>query len=215
MSRPMRTLGCLLAAALGLTPGLATRAADDDTEAARGKEGLAAFRAYLKKQYPDKKWQAGPSRLDSPALRAAYGGQRFYFVFSRPPLPPGANLGGVQDAYRRKVEEIRKNYVSLTARVDDRGQVVPLRKPKDYNGGLKKVASDNDARAASAAILSLYGSGQISPGVVKVSEVRVTKSDKGWSYRVNRPRAFQGAVTFDPEGQCTGVSKVYTGPRPR
>lgn len=60
-----------------------------DDEAARTKEGLEAFQSFLKKTYPEKKWQQGPSRLDSPALKAAYPGQRLYFVYSTPPLPPG------------------------------------------------------------------------------------------------------------------------------
>ena len=213
MSRLVRTLACVLSAALPLVVCIAARSADD--EAARTREGLDAFRAYLKKEYPDKKWQQGPSRLDSPALWAAYGGQRFYVVYSSPPLPPGANIKEVQEVYRRQVEDIRTNYLSLAVRVDDKGRVAPLLKPQDFNAGLMKVAGDEDARTAAAAILSLLGSGQNGPAVVEANEVGVTKGDKGWSCRVDRKEAFEGTVTFDADGRCRGVSKVYTGPLPK
>ena len=202
MSRTMRAL----AAALLLLPGLAARAADDD--------GLNAFQAYLKDHYADQKWQTGPDRLDAPAVRAAYGKQRFYYVFSAPPLPPGANIPSLQEAFRRRMEEFRKTYISLTARVDEDGKVVPLVQAADFNAGLMKVAGDDDARTAAAAILSLYGQDRVGPGAVDPKEVLVTRGDKGWSCQVQRPNAFQGAVTFDADGQCTAVSKTYTGPLP-
>jgi hypothetical protein len=202
MSTTMRTL----AAALVIVPALAARGADD--------EGLAAFRAYLKGHYADKKWQTGPDRLDAPAVHAAYGKERFYFVFSAPPLPPGANIPEIQEGFRRQVVEFRKTYISLTARVDEDGKVVPLAKPDDFNDGLMKVASDDDARTAAAAVLSLWGEDRVGPGAVDPKDVMVTKTDKGWSCMVQRRNAFQGMVTFDADGQCTAVSKTYTGPFP-
>lgn len=179
-----------------------------------GDEGLDLFRTYLKKTFPDKKWQQGPSLLDSPALRTAYPGQRFYFVYSTPPLPPGANLPSVQEAHRRQVEEIRKHYISVTVRVDRTGRVIPLRTPADYNGGLRKVASEDDARTAAAAILSLYGCDQVAPAAVDPKEIVVTRSDKGWSCQSKDSGLFRGTVSFDKEGHCTSISKVYSGPLP-
>lgn len=214
MSRPMRTLACVLSAALPFVVCLAGRSADGDDEAARTREGLDAFRAYLKKEYPDKKWQQGPSRLDSPALRAAYGNQRFYVVYSSPPLPPGANIKDVQDAYRRQVEDIRTNYLSLTVRVDDKGRVAPLLKPEDYDGGLMKVAGDEDARTAAATILSLLGCDHVAPAAVESKDVAVTRTDKGWSCQSNGKGSFQGTVIFDADGKCTAVAKSYFGPYP-
>ena len=117
----MRALAGTLAAASLFLPCLATRAADDDAEATRTREGLTAFRAYLTKHHPDKKWQAGPARLDSAAVQAAYGKLRFYHVFSSPPLPPGANIKSVQEAYRNRVADIRTNYVSVAVRAWARG----------------------------------------------------------------------------------------------
>jgi hypothetical protein len=198
-----------LAAVLLLLPALAP--ADD----ARAKDGLSAFQAYLKDHYADKKWQTGPDQLDAPAIRAAYGKARFYYVFSAPPLPPGANIGSVQEAYRRRLEEFRKTYISLTVRVDDDGKVIPLTKADDFNAGLMKVAGDDDARTAAAAVLSMWGEDRVGPGAVDPKDVMVTRSDKGWSCVVQRQNAFQGAVTFNADGQCTAVSKTYMGPLPK
>ena len=39
---------------------------------------------------PGKKWQTGPEFMDSEEIRKAFGKQRFYYVFSSPPMPPGA-----------------------------------------------------------------------------------------------------------------------------
>ena len=195
-----------------LLPALAASAGD---EAARDKVGQDAFVAYLRKEHPGKRCQSGPSRLNAAAVRAAYGNRRFYFVFSKPPLPPGATIKSVQDAYRRKVEDIRKNHISLTAAVDEEGNVVPLLKPADFDGGLMKVRSGEDARTAAAAILSLFGSGQNGPGAVEAREVSVTKGKEGWECEVHRKDAFQGRVAFDASGKCVAVSKAYAGPLPK
>ncbi len=66
--------------------------AQDKADAEQTKADLADFRAYLEKNHAGKKWQAGPARLDSPELRKAYEKRRLYYVFSAPPLPPGAAL---------------------------------------------------------------------------------------------------------------------------
>src|SRR5262249_27687484 len=145
-------------------------------------------------------------------VRAAYGKDRFYYVFSAPPLPPGANMPEVQEAFRRRAEEVRKSYISLTVRVDEEGKGIPLTKADDFNAGLTKVAGDDDARTAAAAILSLWGEDRVGPGAVDPKDVMVTRGDKGWSCVVQRPNAFQGAVTFNADGQCTAVSKTYSGP---
>jgi hypothetical protein len=199
----------LLAAALLFLPALAARAADDDA----AKAGLEAFQAYLKDHYADKKWQTGPDRIDASAVRDAYGKQRFYCVFSAPPLPPGANIREIQEAYRRRLAEFNQTFISLTVRVDEAGKVVPLAKAEDFNAGLMKVAGDDDARTAAAAILSLWGEDMVGPGAVAPKDIKVTRSDKGWSCVVQH-KTFQGTVTFNADGQCTAVSKTYTGPLP-
>src|SRR5262245_13242248 len=150
---------CFLAAGFGAGAG-------DKKPAEGAKADLDAFRAYLAKQYEGKKWQTGPTRIDSPEIRQAYGKRRFYAVFSSPPLPPGAALKELIERYQRAMEDFRKNYVSVTAAVDDGGKVTPLRKPADYNDGLMKVASDEDAKVAAAAVLALHGADRVGPGPV-------------------------------------------------
>jgi hypothetical protein len=125
------------------------------------KKDLAVFRSYLSAKHAGKKWQTGPSRLDSPAIQKAYGNRRFYFVFSAPPLPPGANLPAVQEAYRKRYQEFLKTHLSLTVRIEAKGAVVPLLKIDDYSQGLMGVTTDADARTAAAAVLSLHGSERV------------------------------------------------------
>ncbi len=201
----------LIALLVGLAIG---RGAACDNAPQRIKEGLDAFQAYLTKEYPQKKYMIGPTSIDSDALHAAYPQQRFCYVYTSIPLPPGANIKEVQETHHRMVVEIHKNYLSLTVRVDEKGQVVPLGKPESYNVGLMNVASDDDAQTAAAAILSLHTSGRNAPSAVEAKDVKVKKLDKGWLCEVDHKSAFRGTVTFDAEGHCRSVSKNYTGSVP-
>jgi hypothetical protein len=199
---------CLLAVGFAAPAGEKKPAPDAD------KADLDAFKAYLAKQYPGKKWQQGPTRIDTPEIRKAYGKRRFYYVFSAPPLPPGAQIKSVIERYRQQVEEYAKHYISLTVAVDEGGKITPLQKPADFNTGLMKVAGEGDVKTAAAAVLSLYGSGRVGPGPVTADKVTVTSDGKGWSARATAMRLFQGTVNFDGDGKCTAVSKMYIGPLP-
>jgi hypothetical protein len=196
--------------AIGVSPAAPDRKADPK----QTKADMTAFKAYLAKNHPKKKWQTGPLRLDSAEIRKAYGRRRFYFVFSSPPLPPGAANPEILRRYEEKVQEFQKNAISLTVAIEDKDKISPLSKPADFSPGLMKVKTDADAKTAAAAILSLYGSGRVSPGIVAAKEVTVTKNDMGWSCRVVKKLAFQGTVTFDAKGKCVSVSKIFTGPLP-
>jgi hypothetical protein len=209
----MRFTMLFVAPAAVVLLGVAVATADTDSGAEQTKADLAAFQSYLEKNYAGKKRQVGPARIDGEAVQAAYAQRRFYYVFSSPPLPPGANLAAVQEAYKRNLADFQKNFISLTVAVGADGKVVPLKEPADFNQGLMKVASDSDAATAAAAILSLHGEGQVGPGGVAAKDVQVTKSDKGWSCQLQKRNAFQGTVLLSAEGKCTSVSKVYTGPR--
>jgi hypothetical protein len=189
-------------------------AGDKEANAKQTKMDLEALKDFLPKNYPKKKWQTGPTRLDTPELRQAYEKRRFYFVFSALPLPPGANIKSVQEAYQRRVLEFRATFISLTVSLDGQGKMVSLQKPDDYNAGLMKVASDEDAKVAAAAILTLASSDRVSPGAVAAKDVVVKKNDKGWSCQASRKGAYHGSVTFDSDGKCTQVSKTYAGPFP-
>jgi hypothetical protein len=175
---------------------------------------VSAFKDYLAKNHPGKKWQQGPARLDTPELARAYGKRRFYFVFSAPPLPPGAALPELIKRYQERMEEFRKHFMSLTVNVGEKDTIAPLKAPADYNRGLMAVKTDEDAQVAAAAILSLHGSDRVGPGAVSAKEVTVTRSEKGLTCRVTRNNNFAGTVTFDANGRCTAVSKTFIGPLP-
>jgi hypothetical protein len=66
----------LFAAALLAAPAVAADPSKDE---------LAAFKDYLEKNHKGKKWQLGPSALESKELAQAYPGHRFYYVYSSPP----------------------------------------------------------------------------------------------------------------------------------
>jgi hypothetical protein len=184
----------------------------------QAKQDLAAFKAYLEKERAGKKWQTGPTRLDSEELRQAYGKRRFYFVFSAPPIPPGAFSPQIQKQFQERAEDFRKNYLSLTVGFDEKGKIVPLLKAEDYNVGLMPIKTDDDARVAAAAILSLASSdagiGGAGPGVVAASEVQVARTKDGWSCTAARRFRFQGTVAIDPAGKVFRVSKISTLPPP-
>jgi hypothetical protein len=211
-----RWLAGVSALMCGLSAGALLAPAQDRKPAqAANKADLDAFRAYLAKNHPGKKWRGGPQRIDSEEIRKAYGERRFYYVFSPPPLPPGAPSKERLEGYRRAVEEHRKLFLSLVVSVDDQGKVTPVRGPAELNEGLMKVASDEDARLAAAAILALRMGDRVGPGPVPVKSISATRSEKGWTCRTNTPRgSFQGTVTFNAAGRCTAASKVFTGPLP-
>lgn len=201
----MKTLAVLALIALPTTV-----LAGDKKEQA-GKTTLGAF---LKKTHPDKTWQVGPMRLDTPEIKQAYPGKEAWFVHSSPPLPPGAPLPELLKAYQERLTEYLKKMISVSALIDKEGGVHVVQKPADFNAGLMPVASEEDAKTAAAAILSLSGQGQTGPGAVGAKEVSVKKEDAGWMCTVSRKLAFQGEVRFDAKGRCTAVSKTFTGPVP-
>jgi hypothetical protein len=203
--------------ALMLDFGMSTCAAGKNVQDERTMADLTKFQSYLEENKPGKKWQTGPARMDSEEIRKAYGKQRFYYVYSSPPMPPGAPLPELVEAYEQKMDEYQKHFISLTLRIDEQGRITPLQEGDynlGYNMGMMQVATDEDAKICAAAILSLYSSDRVGPGIVSAKEVVVNRSEKGWSCSVNRENAFQGEVVFDKDGKCVSVTKTYTGPLP-
>jgi hypothetical protein len=177
---------------------------------------ISAFHDYLSKNRLDARWEGDPARLDSTEIKTAYGDRQFYFTFKAPPLPPGAALPDLIARYKRAKEEYQKHSLRLTVGIDSAQNVVPFQKAEDFNVGLMPVKSDNDARTAAAAILSLIGTERVHPGVVSAREVMVTGTNFGWRCRVSRSKGFDGTVVFDPSGRCTTASKElnYVPPMP-
>jgi hypothetical protein len=205
-------IGATLLGLLGLA--VFVLAANKEPVDKQTADDIAAFKAYLEKNHPGKKWQLGPSRVDGPEIKAAYGKQRFYFILSSAPLPPGAANPDLIKQYQERFADFQKNYISLAVRIDDNGKVTPLTGPKDFNVGLMKVAGDDDARKAASAILAIYVDRDTGVGAVAPDQVRVTRSEKGWTCTANKPFVYAGTVVFDSEGKCVSVSKVSNRPLP-
>jgi hypothetical protein len=203
---------CLMA--LMLTIGITTRTAGNNAEGQQTGADLTNFRNYLEEVKPGKTWQSGPTPLDSAEIRKAYGNLRFYYVYSSPPLPPGAPLQELLEEFELKMKAYQEQFISLTMSFDEQGKMAPLQKAADYNQGLMRVTTDDDAKIAAAAILSLYYSDRVGPGIVAANEVTVTRNENGWSCSVDRENDFQGTVIFDKEGKLVSVTKTYAGSLP-
>lgn len=205
-------LALLLALALPAT----AYAAPSDGGDTRRQADIAAVTKYLKSRHPGSNWQAGPLPLDSEEIRAAYRGRRFYTVRSRPPLPPGANLSESVTHYHRAMDEyLSHHYISATVSVEARGGVVPVETHRDYNRGLMPVRSDEEARVAAAAIMTIRGVGYlIGPIRIAASDVTVQRrGGGGWSTSMGR--AWLGyQVEFDASGRCEELPTVPPPPTP-
>ncbi|HEX2573845.1 MAG TPA: hypothetical protein VH877_30130 [Polyangia bacterium] len=208
--------GPLLALLVALMASAAADAAPSGGGDARRPGDVAAVTRYLKNRYPGSNWQAGPLALDSEEIRAAYRGRRFYLVRSAPPLPPGAALPEHIARHQRAMEEYASHrYISATVSVDARGRVATVETPRDFNVGLMAVRSDEDARVAAAAIMTLRGLGYlIGPIRIAASDVTVQRTDDGgWS--ASMERAWLGSqVEFDAAGRCKELPAVPPPPTP-
>jgi hypothetical protein len=209
--------GAACVIALMLNFGIATRTGGKNAETQQTQiaADLTRFRNYMEEVKPGKKWQTGPTPMDSGEIRRAYGNARFYSVYSSPPMPPGAPLPELLREYELKLEEYQKQFISLTIKIDAQERMGPLYEAEDYNQGLMRVTTDDDARICAAAVLSLYSSdNRVGPEIVTAKEVTVTRSENGWTCSVFRENAFRGEVVFDKDGKCVSMTKVYAGPLP-
>jgi hypothetical protein len=206
--------GAAVVIALMLNCGIITHTAGKNAQNEQIRADLTRFQSYMEEVKPGKKWQSGPTPMDSAEIRRAYSNARFYTVYSSPPMPPGAPLPELLAEYQQKLDVYKKQFISLTMRIDAQERMTPLYEAEDYNQGLMRVTTDEDARISAAAILSLYGSDRVGPGIVNAKEVTVTRSDNGWKCSVFRENAFRGEVVFDKDGKCVSMSKVYAGPLP-
>jgi hypothetical protein len=204
---------CVIALMLDL--GIVTCSAGKNAQDELTRADLLKVQSYIEENKPGKKWQTGPARMDSEEIRKAFGKARFYYVFSSPPLPPGAPLPELIEEHQHRMEEYQKQFISLTMRIDEEGKITPLHEEEDYNQGMMRVATDDDAKICAAAILSMYSSDdRVGPGIVAAKEVTVTRTENGWSCSVHRENAFQGEVLFDKDGKLVSATKTYAGPLP-
>ncbi len=213
----MMQLGLFCAAcliALMLNFGIATHTAGKNAQDEQARADLTKFQSYIEEIKPGKKWQTGPARMDSEEIRKAFEKLRFYYVYSSPPMPPGAPLPELLEEYQRNLEAYQKQFISLIIKIDEQGRTTPLYGAEDYNLGMMRVTTDEEAKICAAAILSLYGSEHVGPEIVAAKDVTVTRSELGWSCKVLRENAFQGEVIFDKDGKCVSMTKTYMGSLP-
>lgn len=197
-----------------LTFGIVTRTSGKNSEGQQTDADLTNVRNYLEQTKPGKKWQTGPARMDSEEIRKAFGDLRFYYVYSSPPAPPGADLPELHEAFAKETEEYQKHFISLTVRIDAQGTITPLYGAEDYNPGMMRVTTDEYAKICAAAILSLYGSDRVGPVVVSANEISANRNENGWSCSMHRENAFRGEVVFDRDGKCVYMMKAYEGSLP-
>jgi outer membrane protein assembly factor BamE (lipoprotein component of BamABCDE complex) len=184
----------------------------EDTRA-RTKADLDAVRAYLAKNYPGKTWDKGPERIESPEINAAYGKDRFYFVFTaKPRYEKGTPPARFEiERLQKALEEYAAKRTSLTVRVDDDGKVTSLISRDDFQRGLKKMTGEQDFTTAGVALLELENSGEICPGPLPANRFQVVKLNGG---QIRVLWGLECMVTFDPEGRVVdGPRKVRSGPR--
>jgi len=213
----MMQLGLYSAAcviALMLNFGIVTNTTGRNAQNEQLRADLARFQNYMEEIKPGKKWQSGPTPMDSAEIRRAYGNARFYSVYSSPPMPPGAPLPELLKDFEEKTEVYQKQFISMTVRIDGQDNAASLYAAEDYNQGLMRVTTDDDARIAAAAILSVYCAERVVPGIVSAKEVTVTRTENGWSCSVFRENAFRGEVVFDKDGKVVSMTKAYAGPLP-
>ena len=170
-------------------------------------QDLAAFQDHLVKSQLASRWEGAPNRIESEELRRAYSDRRFYFTFKAAPLPPGAQLPKLIEKYDQALQEYQKHALRITVGIDEKQHADTFRTAQDFNLGLMPVKTDDDARIAAAAILSLIGNDQVYPVVISAREVNVMRTESGWTCRVTRVREFDGQIVFDPSGHCTSATK--------
>jgi len=118
------------------------------------------------------------------------------------------------EEYKQKTDEHQKQFISMTVRIDAQENMASLHEANDFNQGLMRIATDDAARVAAAAILSLYTSHRAGLGIVSAKEITVTKDQDGWKCVMFRKNAFQGEVVFDKDGKVVSVKKASIRPLP-
>jgi hypothetical protein len=180
-------------------------APDKEADAKQFKADMAAFKDFLKAEKLDGRWQNDATPLNTEEVRKAYRG-RIYFTYQAPPLPPGAFLPELIERHRRAMEEYKKHSLRITVLIDG-DKVKAMRKHEDFNTGLMAVTTDDEARIAAAAILSMLDADHVAPGRVDAKDVKVESSGKGWVCSYSKPMSVDGKVTFNADGKCTAVEK--------
>jgi hypothetical protein len=206
MMKVRRRLLLLIVALVASSGGHAARA-DDAVD-------LARVRAFVAANHQGKVWDVGPTRMATPELRAAYPRLRFYYVYSGRPMPPGANIEGMQRQYQKSVDAQRAMRLSLTMSVDERGEVRPLESVADLDRGLTRPRTEEQRRSVAAAIASLQFVDFSGPQPMGVDAVTVVERDGQRRYVVTAPGQISVVVLFDSHGRCVAADAAFHGSLP-
>lgn len=179
------------------------------------KDEIALLKQYLEKNHKGKKWGVGPARLDSKEIQKAYPNQRFYYVFTAMPLPPGAPLPEAIERHRKAMEEYQKTALSLTVVIDQNGIRPLTSKVEDLSKGLIAVKTDDDAKTVAAAVISICPETGLTfgPSTLTSDMVQVQKSDKGWTCE-GRKQFVSGQSVFDADGKLKSAGRSSHVPLP-
>ena len=188
----MQSIVIAIVGSAAFAPATDSQAVDD----------VAAVKEFLATNVVGKTWQRGPTRIDTPEVRRAYPGRRFFVVRSSPPLPPGAPLPELLEQYQRRLADYRENFISLAVVIDENGELAVA----DLNVAMMPINNEDDARVAAAAVFALYTTPNSPPGPVSADQVRATKTETGWQCQVD-DKNVMGSVKFDNEGKVTVVTK--------
>lgn len=172
---------------------------------------VADVRLFLQRTFPGRSWDAGPDRLDSPELRDAYPGMKFYVIASREPLPAASRSHSQQETFRREMARVHRTKVTGVVGTDARGRLFFLH---DANDGLRPVRSLAAARTACIAVITLQKAEVSPPGLLESPEVSITPDGRGWRCALTVRDRLKGEVRFDGRGRCTRAEKWYVGPLP-
>jgi hypothetical protein len=186
----------------------------------QANKDLHDVQAYFERNHPGKKWESGPTVIDTEEIRTAYGQRRFYFVFSAPPTLPGRGVILSEEEAKLELEGFQqalakfdRERLSVTVGIDDSGKVTLYQKAEDFNQGLMQVRSDQDAKVAAAAIFSLFVSDEYGQQSVTAKEVDCSPQQPGWNCGVKgHNKNWKGNVLFDAAGKCISVSRLYPVP---
>ncbi len=168
---------------------------------------------HLRTNHAGRTWDVGPQPIETPEVRQAYGGRRFFMVLSYQPLFPYSGIPRSPDdpiyvKYREKLAKFREKKISLTVEIDDQGKVAEYREVADFARGLMKIYTEADVKVAVAAILTLFVRDE--HGYVPVAADDVNTSTPNYPSLVSvelRPRNLRAQVSFGPHWKLVGIHR--------
>lgn len=180
-------------------------------QAAPLPQDLVTVRKYLAAHHAGKTWQVGPTQIDTAELRKLLPRLRFWYVFSSPPLPPGAPLKESLDAYNREMAAYHRHRLTAVVQVSGTDTIGGL----DIVHKLPRVQTDAQSKAVAAAVLSLTAGDRVAPGPISAADVEIAeRPEGGWLCVAQSPHNFLAQARFSPKGKLLNVIRMFAGSLP-